>query len=91
MGRKRRRRVKQVFPLKALLQRAGWTQLQLAKSARLSMQSVNCIANGRTSPNWQTAAKIAGVLGMDLNELVAKGPMLYAKEDDNGRGKEDVA
>lgn len=91
MGRKRVKRVKQPFPLKTLLQRAGWTQDQLAKSARITFQSVNAIANGRTNPSWQTVVKLARVLGMDLSELVANGPMLAEGQNGRGRGKAGAA
>ena len=85
MARKRVKRVKRPFPLKLLLGKASWTQEQLAKSMRMTMTTVNSIANGRVSPRWETIIKITRVLGVDLDGFLATCEPLAGQENRNGR------
>ena len=69
MKAKRVRRKTPPFPLKAMLANAGVSQLQLARSTKLTPQSINAIANGRQEPSWRTVLLICTSLGVDVSKL----------------------
>jgi transcriptional regulator with XRE-family HTH domain len=66
--RKRRRR-KGAFPLKALLLRYGWSQRKLAAASGLNLSTVNALAAGTNLPGWATILRIATTIGADLGDL----------------------
>jgi transcriptional regulator with XRE-family HTH domain len=55
--------------IKALRQERGLTQRQLAERARISLEAVWTIENGRKHPRRSTIELLAEALGVDRGEL----------------------
>lgn len=56
--------------LKELRLQQGWTQLQLAEKASISVAFLSYIEQGRRKGSLQTYADLAKGLGMELSELL---------------------
>jgi len=82
MKKKSARRKTPPFPLKAMLASAGWSQGQLARTTKLTMQTINAIANGRAQPSYRTLLLICTSLGVDVSSLAVGGAKSAA-----GKGK----
>jgi len=55
--------------LRALRRSRGWTQRQLAERARISLEAVWTIENGRKHPRRSTARLLAEALGVGPRDL----------------------
>jgi transcriptional regulator with XRE-family HTH domain len=69
---KRRKKIKPAptpFPLRALLNRHGWSQRRLAAASGIDEQRISDLANGRHSPTWRTILRIVTTIGADLGDL----------------------
>jgi len=51
----------------------GWTQVDLAKAARLSKGYIASIEEGDGHPRIKTVAMIAAVLGVEVRKLYEEG------------------
>lgn len=70
MKKKRKVRVKaEPFPLKAMLERLGWSQRRLALASGIDLSQVNAVANGKVQPKWPTILRIATTINADLGDL----------------------
>ena len=59
------------FRLAELLERVGLTQTELARRSRVSLVTINAIANNRTAQvKLATLDKLARVLGVEPGELL---------------------
>lgn len=56
--------------LRRLREAKGLTQVQLAAQAGVSVGALRCWEQGRRVPLLETAAKLAGALGVIFDELV---------------------
>ena len=56
--------------VKALRKGRGWTQQELANRAGVSMQTISNVEIGRHAPDFETVGKIAGALGVSLDDLI---------------------
>lgn len=68
----RRRKLKAVFPLKAVLAAYGWSQIGLSKASGIPMNHVNALANGKSFPRWEMLVRIATTIGAELNDFLPK-------------------
>lgn len=69
---KRKKKVKAKpgpFPLKAMLERLGWSQRKLALASGIDLSQVNALATGKVLPTWPTILRIATTIGADLGDL----------------------
>jgi transcriptional regulator with XRE-family HTH domain len=73
MKTKRSGRKAHPFPLKAMLAERGWSQGELARSTKLTIQTINAIANGRQKPSYGTLLLICTTLGVDVSALAVGG------------------
>ena len=56
--------------LRALRERAGLSQEKLARLADVSTSTVAKLEQSNTPPNWATVLKLAGALGVGVQEFV---------------------
>jgi transcriptional regulator with XRE-family HTH domain len=54
-----------------LRNRAGYSQLALGDRAQVFPSAIGSIENGRAMPNLATYVRLAGALGVTLNDLLA--------------------
>lgn len=59
-----------LHPLTAWRQAAGLTQVVLAERANIRTATINEIETGKTDPRVSTMKSIAGVLGVDVDDLL---------------------
>jgi transcriptional regulator with XRE-family HTH domain len=57
--------------VKALRERAGYTQVALAEAVRVDVAAVRNWDARRRRPRYETMVALAGVLGVSLEELMA--------------------
>lgn len=60
--------------IKALREKRGMTQEQVAYGAGLSVGTLSRIERGKSDPLWSTVERIAEVLGVGLEEVVEEMP-----------------
>jgi DNA-binding XRE family transcriptional regulator len=65
-----------------MLAERGWSQGELARSTKLTIQCINAIANGRRQPSYPTLLKIATSLGLNISDLAGA-----ATESATGNGR----
>ena len=59
--------------LKAMRQKRGWSQTDLAKRCGVDQSTIHRIEVGAISPRFETVVKIARVLGVTLDDLSEEG------------------
>lgn len=57
------------FPLRALLNRYGWSQRKLSMASGIDEQRVSDLCHGRHQPTWRTILRIVTTIGADLGDL----------------------
>jgi len=57
--------------MRRLRRRKGWTLLELARETGLSYSHLSRLENNKNLPNPETVVKLAGVLGGDLDQMLA--------------------
>jgi DNA-binding XRE family transcriptional regulator len=67
--------------LKALRDKAGLTQAQLAQKAGLSPQAIAALEQGTRGPTWETVRRLAMALGVGEEEFKASLPQGAVAED----------
>lgn len=60
--------------------RRGWSQLELAERADISVNHVGLIERGRRVPSIDVALRLASALGVTLDRLVHGSPQRWASE-----------
>lgn len=60
--------------LKALREKAGLTQAQLAQKAGLSPQAIAALEQGTRAPTWETVRRLAMALGVGEQEFKVRLP-----------------
>jgi DNA-binding XRE family transcriptional regulator len=60
--------------LKALREKAGLTQAQLAQKAGLSPQAIAALEQGTRGPTWETVRRLAMALGVSEQEFKVRLP-----------------
>jgi DNA-binding XRE family transcriptional regulator len=74
--------------LKALREKKGLTQTELAGKAGLSVQAISALEQGSRGPTWETVLKLAHAMGINIEDFRVDAKSLkWSDESEVDRGE----